>query len=454
MVRTDSTLDLVGLVWRLADTSQVPPRGPVRHWLQALQTELDDSAFALARALGPTPVSLILEAWAAPDIPDTVCGLLAPGVRRCFTGNAALRTGVRRLMAAAAAFRPRAAPVNLEGLNEASRRQDLADVYTALTRGRSLDSAVSAYSGYADLRFDVTLARTLATLLTTPGVDPATPRAPEERLFLPPDPVFPQRSYRSPSYVWLGLVHQMAHAVVRRVLAEHPELAERTIRLRPAVEGEMVRSGYPTAFWDQALGEQLARAVTVRILQAAQPTITWAARTEAQYTNMALVPWLEDALQRYERDRERYPTLGAFAAELAVALDSVPVDTCQAAPTAGVALVGVAKHRAVVAWLTERSPFRERGLAVGDTVVTVDGDSVSAGGLLLPTRQLELAWSQHLPFEMGILDIKRGPREYQVRAPVRYQPRPIARIASQSRAAVAAQGPLPICRFVRRAIRR
>jgi hypothetical protein len=216
----------------------------------------------------------------------------------------------------------------------------------------------------------------------------------------------------------------------------------------------MVRSGYATVFWDDALAEQLARAITVRILQAAQPTVTWAARAEGMMTNMALVTWLEDALQRYERDRRRYPTLGDFAAELVAALDSVPVDSCMAAPTPGVALVGVAKHRAVVAWLADHSVFRDRALAVGDTVITVDGDSVSAGGLLLPTRQLELAWLQHLPFELGVLDIKRGPNEYQVRAPVSYVARPIVRVPSQSRAAVEALGPRPTCRFVRRQVRR
>src|SRR3972149_2684693 len=56
VVRTDSTLDLIGVVWRLADTAHVPPRGPVRHWLRALQTRLHDTAVAPPPAPGPTPV--------------------------------------------------------------------------------------------------------------------------------------------------------------------------------------------------------------------------------------------------------------------------------------------------------------------------------------------------------------------------------------------------------------
>ena len=69
-VRVDSTLDLVGLVLRLSDTADIPPLGPLKKWNVALGTERGDSAFDLARALGPTPVGPVLVAWAAPDAPD------------------------------------------------------------------------------------------------------------------------------------------------------------------------------------------------------------------------------------------------------------------------------------------------------------------------------------------------------------------------------------------------
>lgn len=453
VVRTDSTLDIVGLVFQLADTAQVPPRGPFRHRLQALTTELGDSAFVLARALGPMPVGMVLETYAHPDLPDSVCGLLA-GERRCFAGNAPFKRSVRAFIEAARAFAPRAAPVILEGLNADARRQDLSDAYVALTRSKALDSAVIAYSGYQDLTFDVTLARTFATGLNSPAVDPAEPRGPDWRLLLAPDPVFPSRSYRSPNYVWLALSHQMAHAAVRRLLAERPEMLEGSAALRGAVEGEMVRSGYASLFWDEALGEQLARAITVRVLAATSPTVTWAARSEALNANMALIPWLEDALARYERQRTRYPTLSAFAGELRATLDSVPLDTCRAAPLPGVALIGVSRNRAVVGWMADDSPFRPQGLVVGDTVTSIDGDSVSAGALLLPTRQLNLKWAQHLPFELGILGIRRRGQDYTISAPVAWKPRAVVRVASQARRAVAPVGDqLPVCRWVTRAIR-
>lgn len=453
VVRTDSTLDIVGLVFRLADTAQVPPQGPYRHWLQALATELGDSAFALARALGPMPVGMVLETYAHPDLPDSLCGLLA-GERRCFTGNGPFKRAGRAFIEAARAFAPRAAPVILEGLNADARRQDLSDAYVALTRSKALDSAVIAYTGYQDLTFDITLARTFATGLNSPSVDPAEPRGPDWRLFLAPDPVFLTRSYRSPNYLWLALSHQMAHAAVRRLLAEHPEMLEGSAGLRGAVEGEMVRSGYSSLFWDEALGEQLARALTVRVLAATSPTVTWAARSEALNANMALIPWLEDALARYERERARYRTLSDFAGELRATLDSVPLDTCRAAPLPGVALIGVSRNRAVVGWIADDSPFRPRGLLVGDTVASVDGDSVSAGSLLLPTRQLNLKWAQHLPFELGSLGVRRHGHDYAVSAPVSWRPRAVVRVASQARSAVApVGGQLPVCRWVTRAIR-
>ncbi|HVO35002.1 MAG TPA: hypothetical protein VMT21_05520 [Gemmatimonadales bacterium] len=479
-VRTDSTLDITGLVLRLADSTDFPTVGPLPKWKLALGTELGDSAFTLAEALGPMPVGPVLSTWAAldarrratntsdapparsvpgasataPTAPDSACGWLAAGVRRCFGGDARQRRALGAFINAAAAFVPRAAPLALAGLGAPSRLQDLSDVYTALSGGRALDSVVATYTGYHDQSYDVMLARTFWPRYEPP-VDLArwTP-ALGNHVFLGPDPTFPDRSYRSPGYVWLTLGHQMAHFAVQRLFAEHPELLQKTVKLRAAVEGDMARTGYPPVFWDEELGEQLARAITVRALQNARPTLTWAARTEALSLNMALVPWLEDALQRYEKDRARYPTLSAFAGELATALDDVQVDSCRAAPSPGVALLGVARDRAVVGWLADDSPFRARGLAVGDTVLTIDGDSVSAGDLLTPTRQIYLTFAQHLPAELAALNVKRGARVYGVDVPIRWVSRATVRVASQARSVnQKVSGEWPICTWVRRAVR-
>ena len=453
-VRTDSALDVTGLVLRIADTTDFPTVGPLPRWKLALATETGDSAFRLAEALGPVPVGPVLESWSAAAAVDSACGLLAAGARRCFVGDASQRRARAAFVAAAVAFVPRAAPLALEGMSAAARLRDLSDVYTALSGGRALDSVIAAYTGYRDQTYDVTLARTFWPRYEPPVDLTRWTPAQGNRVFLGPDLTFPDRSYRSPGYVWLTLGHQMAHVAVRRLFAEHPELLERTVQLRTTVEGDMARTGYSPAFWDDELGEQLARAITVRALQAARPTLTWAARTEALSLNMALVPWIEDALERYEKDRARYPDLSAFAGELAAALDAVPMDSCRAAPSPGIALLGAGRDRAVVGWLADDSPFRFRGLLVGDTVLTIDGDLVSAGGLLTPTRQLYLTFAQHLPAELAALNVKRGSRAYGVSVPIAWVSRATARVASQARTVnQRVNGEWPICTWVRRALR-
>ncbi len=449
-VRVDSALDLAGIEWRVADSADVPARGPAREWLTVLRPHLADSVFAKAQEVGVAPISLLLETWAAPDRTDSVCGLLGPGDRRCFTGDEPVKTKMKAFLGSVHPF-----PVQLDATSADDRHTDLQDVYVSLTAGKSLDSTVIAYSGFANLEFNVTLARTLPTGLYAPAMDPAAPRPPAFTIFLSPDDAFPVRSYRSPNYIWLALGHQMVHAAVRRLLAEHPELVDRSIRLKPAIEGEMVRAGYQTTIWDDALAEQIARAVTIRILAAARPTVTWAARADQLNAQMALVPYIEDALRLgYEPNRARYKSLSDFAPELVAALDSVPLDSCRAAPFPGVAILGIDRHRGIVGWIAPNSPFRARGLTVGDTVLAINGDSVAGGGLLTPSWQVDIAVSQNLPFELGIIGIRRHGHDYDVQVPIQWVKRPIIRVQSQNPAAARAEeGPTGACRWVRRVVR-
>lgn len=450
VVRTDSVLDFIGVVFRVSDTAQVPPRGPARHWLQDLAAERSAGAFQAASAAGAIPVSMLLDTWSTGGVADSVCGLVAPGQRRCFGGNAPMRRRMMAFIDSARAYAPRLATFDLDGLDAASRRRDLADVHTALTAGRSLDSSVIEWSGYRDLTFNVTLARTLATGGTTPALDPSSYSGPEQRLYLTPDAVFAERSYRAPTYVWLVLGHQMAHIVVRRLLAERPELLEHGWHLRTALEPEIARAGYDAVFWHDVLEEQLASSITVHMI--ASPTLSWAARADAVLgTGRPLAPWFDDVFQHYAAHRDSFPTLSHLAPALAAVLDSVPLENCRGAPNPGVVLVGVDRHRAVIGWLAGDSPFRGSNLLIGDTVTTIDGDSVSGGGLLLPTRQISHAWARHLPFELGVLDIRRGGRVYSARAPITFDVRQQVRISSQ---APATSDTVAVCRWNTRALRR
>jgi hypothetical protein len=451
-VRTDSMLDVIGVAFRLADTTDLPVRGARRHWFQSLQTRMNHPTLLAGRAPGPMTVSTVLETYAAGTKSDTVCGFIAPAERRCFTGNESVQRQVQAFLQAAPAFAPLTA--GLDMMSEKERRRDLADVWYALNKSKSLDSAVAAYSGYTDLRYDVTLARTLTTGITTSLVDPARQLGDPPRIFLTPDGMFNERSFRSPAYIFLSLGHQMAHVVVRRLFAEHPELMQHGFVLRNAVSPEMAKLGYDGVFWDEILGEQLARAISIRLMQLTMPTIGWAARSQTLMSpGLAIVPYLEDALIRYEGQRAKYPTLASFAGELAKTLDSIPTDPCQAAAAPGLALVGVARHRAVVGFMADSSPFRAKQLQLTDTVVAIDGDSVSAGGLLVPSRQANLAWAQHLPYELGILDIRRAGHDYRIQVPINWVPRLQVRIASAARTAPAPADSLPICRWVTRARR-
>jgi hypothetical protein len=101
--------------------------------------------------------------------------------------------------------------------------------------------------------------------------------------------------------------------------------------------------------------------------------------------------------------------------------------------------------------LAPTSPFRAKRLLVGDTVLAIDGDSVSAGGLLMPTRQLLYAFSDHLPAELATRDSRRGGRPYAVSVYIDYVTRATVRVASQQRPAAGAEP--PICPWVRRALR-
>jgi len=90
-------------------------------------------------------------------------------------------------------------------------------------------------------------------------------------------------------------------------------------------------------------------------------------------------------------------------------------------------------------------------LSEGDTALVIAGDSVSAGSLMLPTRQLMFAFSDGLTAELVTVEYRRNGRVYGASVPIDWVTRTTVRVASQQPRAAGAEP--PICPWVRRAVR-
>ncbi|MGQ0553580.1 MAG: DUF4932 domain-containing protein [Planctomycetota bacterium] len=114
------------------------------------------------------------------------------------------------------------------------------------------------------------------------------------------------------------VVHELCHSYANPLVTKHlPALQAAGEVLLPPVAASMRRQAYPT--WQIVLNESLVRAVVVRYLA----THHGAAAAQEQAADatgrsFAWVPDLARELERYERDRQTWPTLGHFMPEVAV----------------------------------------------------------------------------------------------------------------------------------------
>jgi len=119
------------------------------------------------------------------------------------------------------------------------------------------------------------------------------------------------------------VVHEIGHSFVNPVLAEHAAVFRGPgRRLFAAVGTRMERMAYGT--WEVTVNESVLRAVVVRYLLAHGGES--AARRETSAQVRQGFPWtlvLADVLADYEQQRDRYPTFGDFAVQLAAGLDVV-----------------------------------------------------------------------------------------------------------------------------------
>jgi len=121
------------------------------------------------------------------------------------------------------------------------------------------------------------------------------------------------------------LIHEMAHSYVNPVIDRHQTaLARAGGQLFPLVEAKMTAQAYGT--WLTMFRESGVRAVTVLYIRDHRGALAAADAARREVRNgFVWTPELEALLQRYRRDRARYPTLDAFMPEIIGLFDRVAV---------------------------------------------------------------------------------------------------------------------------------
>lgn len=129
--------------------------------------------------------------------------------------------------------------------------------------------------------------------------------------------------------------HEFAHSFVNPLIAAEATRVAATETLYSELAERMRAQGYGT--WLNVLQEHVVRAVTVRLAYRVQsPEAGRTALAEELGRGFEHVPALAHALERYEAERARYPSLAAFVLELFGPLEEVAralaVDPAKRAP--------------------------------------------------------------------------------------------------------------------------
>lgn len=129
------------------------------------------------------------------------------------------------------------------------------------------------------------------------------------------------------------LIHEIGHDLVGALFDRHGEAFQAAgSRLFEATKVSMKLNNYGS--WPTVVRESLLRAAVVHYVRAHQGEEAAAAalKDEAD-SGFRWVAGLDQALMAYEADRQRYPTLGEFVPELALAL-GIAADTAEARASA------------------------------------------------------------------------------------------------------------------------
>jgi hypothetical protein len=109
--------------------------------------------------------------------------------------------------------------------------------------------------------------------------------------------------------------HEFSHTVINDLTATHSDWIDSHSQLFEGMADDMARSGYGT--WETTVNEHIIRAINVRmlLLNIGQPVGQSALDSDVARGFVYLTP-LVNALQRYESDRDTYPTIEDFFPQL------------------------------------------------------------------------------------------------------------------------------------------
>jgi hypothetical protein len=121
----------------------------------------------------------------------------------------------------------------------------------------------------------------------------------------------------------LGIVaHEFCHSFVNPMVDRHErEFETAGSRIHARYREPMARQAYAT--WQVMIKESLVRAAVIRYLDATrEPAAVRAEENLQRKLSFLWVPELAKLLEKFEQDREAYPTLDAFVPEIAAFFDA------------------------------------------------------------------------------------------------------------------------------------
>lgn len=124
------------------------------------------------------------------------------------------------------------------------------------------------------------------------------------------------------------IIHEFAHTIVNPLADEHTEQVAKTESLMSPIREHMARQAYKN--WTTIVNEHIVRALEARMAFHRHGADAMHKKIQEDVNRSFVhLPALCKALERYEADRARYPTLRAFYLELLAVFDAAAVHAAQ-----------------------------------------------------------------------------------------------------------------------------